>query len=342
MVQQVWAVSPKHMSILLPWKSLWELPGKQARPMKSRCPINHPASIVQISLLDTFDASWQEHEVDKLHQLESILQEIGSCLVAYSGGVDSTFLALMAHRVLGSDALAVMADSPSLPRRELEEALALSRQFGFPLEIIHTKEFQNNEYLENPVNRCYFCKHALFVEMEVLARQRGVSVLLYGEIADDMGDHRPGSKAAKEFQVRAPLREVGLSKAEIRVHSATLGLSTATKPQMACLSSRIPYGEKVSVEKLSQIEQAEAILRQRGFHDVRLRHHALAQGAMARIEVGTTEFDRLIQAEVREDVVKCIRALGYLHVTLDLMGYRRGSLNTSIVPEKPPSPDHGT
>src|SRR5258708_3944133 len=212
---------------------------------------------------------------DKYDLLRALLRSYGSCLVAYSGGVDSVFLACVAREVLGDKSLAVIADSPSLPRRELEEALELGRQFHFPVRVIHTKEFDNPSYLANPSNRCYFCKHELFTGLEPLARAEGFAVLAYGENASDVGDHRPGAKAASEFQVRAPLKEANLTKAEIRALSAQLGLPTAEKPQMACLSSRIPYGEAVTEAKLSMIEQAENILRDLGFYDVRVRHHEL-------------------------------------------------------------------
>jgi len=265
----------------------------------------------------------------KLQQLENLLHQLGSCLVAYSGGVDSAFLALVAYRTLGDQSLAVMADSPSLPRSEFKDAIALSEQFGFPLKIIQTKEFENEEYLSNPNNRCYFCKHALFEETEALAMERGVAAVLYGEIADDIGDFRPGAQAAKEFQVRAPMKEVGLTKSEIRVYSSEMGLPTASKPQMACLSSRIPYGEKVTVKKLSQIEEAEALLRKLGFHDIRVRHHELSQGALARIEIGSAELDQLVQPTMRETLIHSMKSLGYLYVTLDLMGYQRGNLNSA-------------
>lgn len=267
--------------------------------------------------------------MDKLQQLENLLNQLGSCLVAYSGGVDSAFLALVAHRTLGDQSLAVMADSPSLPRSEFKDAIALSEQFGFPLKIIQTKEFENEEYLSNPNNRCYFCKYALFKETEPLAKERGVAAVLYGEIADDIGDFRPGAQAAQEFQVRAPMKEIGLTKSEIRVYSSEMGLPTASKPQMACLSSRIPYGEKVTIEKLSQIEEAEALLRKLGFYDIRVRHHELSNGALARIEIGSAELDQMMQPAMRETLTKSIKSLGYLYVTLDLMGYQRGSLNSA-------------
>ena len=265
--------------------------------------------------------------VTKLGQLRDLLRSYGSCLVAYSGGVDSVFLARVAWEVLGEKTLAAIADSPSLPRRELEEALAIGRQFGFPVRVIQTQEFNNPAYLANPNNRCFFCKHELFTELEPLARSGGFAVIAYGENASDIGDHRPGAKAAAQFQIRAPLKEVGLTKAEIRELSSQMGLPTADKPQMACLSSRIPYGEVVSPEKLRMIEQGENFLRDLGFHDVRVRHHELKNGALARVEVGPAELPKPLAADISSQVVAALRQAGYLHVTLDLQGYRRGSLN---------------
>lgn len=265
--------------------------------------------------------------LDKLNRLRELLASYGSCLVAYSGGVDSVLLARVARDVLGDKSLAAIADSPSLPRRELEEALAIAKQFEIPVRVIHTREFDNPAYLANPDNRCFFCKHELFTELEPLARAEGFAVIAYGENASDVGDHRPGAKAAAEFQVRAPLKEAGLTKAEIRELSAHLGLPTADKPQMACLSSRIPYGEAVSPEKLRMIEQAEYVLRDLGFHDVRVRHHELRQGQMARIEVGPAEIEKFLAAGMAAKAAAALKLLGYLHVTLDLQGYRRGSLN---------------
>jgi uncharacterized protein len=269
--------------------------------------------------------------VTKLEHLHEILRSYESCLVAYSGGVDSVFLAYVAHQVLGDKALAVLADSASLPRRELEEAVAIAKEFSIPLRVVKTNEFANADYLSNPNNRCYFCKHELFTELEPLARAEKFAVIAYGENASDIGDHRPGAKAAGEFQVRAPLKEAGLTKAEIRELSAQFQLPTADKPQMACLSSRVPYGEAVTPQKLSMIEQAEYILRDLGFYDVRVRHHELqGQGTkqnLARIEVGVDEMPKFLGNDAYSRVAAALKRIGYAHVTLDLQGYRRGSVN---------------
>ena len=265
--------------------------------------------------------------MSKLDVLRELLRSYGSCLVAYSGGVDSVFLAVVAREVLGDRALAAIADSPSLPRRELDEAMDLAARFQIPVRVVKSKEFENAEYLANPQNRCYFCKHDLFAELSPLARQEGLAVVACGENASDVGDYRPGMQAAAEFSVRSPLKEVGLTKAEIRHYSAQLGLPTADKPQMACLSSRIPYGEAVTPGKLTMIEQAEYVLRDLGFHDVRVRHHELKLGQLARIEVGPAEQAKMWTDGLAGRVAAELRKIGYTHVTLDLQGYRRGSLN---------------
>jgi uncharacterized protein len=280
----------------------------------------------------------------KLDQLRELLRSYGSCLVAYSGGVDSVFLARVARDVLGEKSLAVIADSASLPRRELDEALEIAKKFEIPVRVVRTQEFENPNYTANPANRCYFCKHELFTELEPIAREGKFAVIAYGENASDVGDFRPGSQAAKEFQVRAPLKEVGLTKIEIREFSAQLGLPTADKPQMACLSSRIPYGETVTPEKLRMIEAAENVLRDMGFYDVRVRHHELRASSvvgtvaldprpstlvtfLARIEVGPTELKRFLENGNSAKIAEALKQIGYAHVTLDLQGYRRGSLN---------------
>jgi len=285
--------------------------------------------------------------MDKMEKLRALLKSYGSCLVAYSGGVDSVFLARVAHETLGGRSLAAIADSPSLPRRELQEALDIAAKFSLPVRVIHTREFENENYTANPANRCYFCKHELFEELAPLARAEKFAVIAYGENASDVGDFRPGAKAAAEFQVRAPLKEAGLTKAEIRVLSAQLGLPTADKPQMACLSSRIPHGEPVNTEKLRMIETAENVLRDLGFHDVRVRHHEMRNAELgmrsenssspgnsalrtprsalflARIEVGPAELPKFLANGVAARVATSLKEIGYAHVTVDLQGYHR-------------------
>ena len=282
---------------------------------------------------------------EKYEKLRELIRSYGSCLVAYSGGVDSVLLAWVAHEVLGEKSLAVIADSPSLPRRELEEALEIGKRFEFPVRIIRTQEFENSSYTSNPMNRCFFCKQELFTHLAPLAEAEGFAVVAYGENASDVGDYRPGAQAAAQFQVRAPLKEAGLTKAEIRELSSRFGLPTAEKPQMACLSSRVPYGEVVTEEKLGMIEAAENVLRDFGFYDVRVRHHELNGSAtrddgkksscLARIEVGQAEVARLLDPTVSARVTEALKGIGYQHVTVDLQGYRRGSLNE--IPNKVPA-----
>lgn len=228
----------------------------------------------------------------------------------------------------------------------MEEALAIGKEFGFPVRVIRTNEFENPAYVSNPVNRCYFCKHELFTELEPLARAEKFAVIAYGENASDVGDFRPGAKAAGEFQVRAPLKEVGLTKAEIRELSGAMGLPTADKPQMACLSSRIPHGEIVTTEKLRMVEAAENVLKDLGFYDVRVRFRERARGdglgamggnsqlpiasrlsPLASIEVGATELPRLQESGMFARVSAALKEIGYAEVVVDEKGYRRGSLN---------------
>lgn len=267
---------------------------------------------------------------EKFEQLQTLLRQCGRTLVAYSGGVDSALLAKVTHDTLGADMLAVIADTPSLPRREFAEALELGRRFGFEVRVIKTEEMNDAEYVKNPPNRCYFCKTELFEKMAELAKAEGWQTVVYGENADDTGDFRPGAQAAIQLHVRAPLKEAGLTKAEIRALSAQFGLPTADKPSMACLSSRIPYGEPVTIESLSMVEAAENALRDRGFRDVRVRH----QRNTARIEVGVPEMFRLVETKMREEVCGELKRIGYTYVTMDLQGYRQGSVNEVLASNK--------
>jgi uncharacterized protein len=246
---------------------------------------------------------------------------------------------------LGEKALAVIADSPSLPRREFTEALEVGQTHGFPVRVVTTDEFANPDYTANTSDRCYFCKSELFDKLLPLAREKGYQVILYGENASDIGDFRPGARAASEHKVRAPMKEVGLTKLEIRELSSQFGLPTAEKPQMACLSSRIPYGQVVTPTKLKMIEEAENLLKDLGFRDVRVRHHELPSPAaavsegnqesqpsmdLARIEVGSAELPLLLKDGLPDRVAADLKKIGYAYVTLDLAGYQRGSLNAAL------------
>jgi uncharacterized protein len=220
--------------------------------------------------------------------------------------------------------VAVLADSPSLPRREYEAAVDLAESAGIPLKIVKTRELHDVRYRANPSDRCYFCKSELFERMLEVARERGWSTLAHGENTDDARDWRPGSRAAAELRVLAPLRDAGLTKADVREVSRDLGLPTWNKPAMACLASRIPYDQPVTKEKLRMIEEAESVLAELGLREIRVRHH---DNALARIEVGAEEITLLMDPSVRADAVRRLKEIGYVHVALDLEGYRRGSLN---------------
>jgi uncharacterized protein len=258
--------------------------------------------------------------------LDARLASLGSVLVAYSGGVDSAFLAITAARVLGARSLCVTADSPSYPDRHRDIALDTARAFALPHEVIRTAEIERAEYRANPANRCYFCKHELYTHLTDIARARGFAAVVDGSNADDRGDYRPGRQAAREFGVLSPLDEAGLTKAEIRELAKRAGLATWDEPASACLSSRIPYHSEVTPEKLRVIEAAERVLRTLGFRVFRVRHH----DAIARLELGRDEIARALEPAVSERIDRELRALGYAHVTVDLRGYRLGSLNEAL------------
>ena len=258
--------------------------------------------------------------------LHGLLASFHSVIVAFSGGVDSAYLAWASTRVLGPAALCVTADSPSYPDHHRQLALRIAREFGLRHEFVRTAETERPEYRANPVDRCYFCKHELYGVLSSLAAARGIAAIVDGSNADDRGDYRPGRKAAGEFGVRSPLDESGLTKADIRELSRLAGLPTWDEPASACLSSRIPYHSEVTEDKLRMIERAETVLRGLGFRVCRVRHH----DALARLEIGRAEMPRALDPEVRERIVRELRAIGYQHVTIDLEGYRMGSLNEGV------------
>jgi uncharacterized protein len=258
---------------------------------------------------------------EKTASLEAQLRAHQPLLIAYSGGVDSAYLLVQAHRWLGSGMLGVIADSPSLPRQALADAVELARRFEVPVEVIQTDEMANAEYAANPVNRCYFCKAELFQKLDQMAQDRGFKAIAYGENADDALTIRPGREAARQFAVIAPLKESGLTKAEIRELSRELGLPTADAPAQPCLSSRIPHGTPVTVDALAMVERGEASLRALGFRIFRVRH--LAQGplaARARVQIAPEEMGRV--PELRADLEEGLRAAGYDSVEVDPLGYR--------------------
>ena len=260
-------------------------------------------------------------------RLRASLADLGSAVVAFSGGADSAYLAWVATEVLGDRVLCVTAESPSYPARHRELAMRVAHMFGLRHEFIVTAEMENPAYRANEPDRCYHCKHELFTQLTALARARGLTAVLDGANADDRGDYRPGRAAAREFGVISPLDAADLSKEQIRELSRRAGLPTWDEPASACLSSRIPYHSSVSAEKLRMIEQAEDVIHGLGFRTCRVRHHE----DLARIELGPDDFARAIHGSARETMVRELKALGYRYVTLDLQGYRTGSLNEGVI-----------
>lgn len=263
----------------------------------------------------------------KEQRLRTLIREMGSAIIALSGGVDSAYLSYIAAQELGHKALAVTADSPSYPASLKQETIEFTSLYGIQHEIITTEEIEREDYLNNSHNRCYYCKNELFTKLLEIAAHRGFQTVCDGNNLDDIGDYRPGRVAAQELNVRSPLIEAQMTKADIREMSRRSGLPVWDKPAQACLSSRIPHGERITREKLSSIERGEELLRSLGFRVYRLRHHK----EIARLEIGREEMVRMLEPETAATVTRGIKALGFRYVVLDLEGYRRGSLNSAEV-----------
>jgi pyridinium-3,5-biscarboxylic acid mononucleotide sulfurtransferase len=262
----------------------------------------------------------------KAAALDARLASLGSVLVAYSGGIDSAFLAVTAARVLGDRSICITADSPSYPDHHRDLAIGTARAFHLHHEMVRTSEVDNPDYRANPANRCYYCKHELYSRLTTIARERDFAAVVDGSNADDRGDYRPGRQAAREFGVISPLDEAGLTKDDIRELARLAGMETWDEPASACLSSRIPYHSEVTEEKLRTIDAAERVLRGLGFRVCRVRHH----DTIARLELGKDEIARAFEPETAAAIDRELRALGYAHVTVDLRGYRLGSLNDAL------------
>jgi uncharacterized protein len=258
--------------------------------------------------------------------LDARLAQLGSVMVAYSGGVDSAYLAAAAHRVLGDRMLAVLADSASLARRDLEQAIAFAHSIQMPLRVVATGELERPEYQRNDANRCFHCKDELFAVMKSLAAELGYTAIAYGMNADDRKDFRPGQRAAEQHAVLAPLAEAGLTKLEVRALAKAAGYPLWDRPAAPCLSSRVEYGRTVTREVLEQVERGEEAMRQLGFHELRVRHH----GDLARVEIARAELPRALSLEMLDAITVALKQVGYQYVTLDAAGFRSGSMNAIL------------
>ena len=281
------------------------------------------AALVRLAATPKLDLPLLKAKQEKLF---SILKPMRRIIVAYSGGADSAYLAWAAHRVLGENAVAVTADSASIPDSHKRDAEAFAREWGFRHEYIETREFDNPDYVKNDPNRCFHCKDELFTRLEGLARERGIEHIAYGVNVDDLGDYRPGQHAARLHQAEAPLVDAGLNKAEIRELSRLTGLSTWDRPASACLSSRIPYGTPVTIENVKTVERGEEAIRRLGFRQFRVRFH----GKLVRIEIAKDELATALTPEMAARFVQIFKPLGFHYVTIDLEGYRQGSLNAVL------------
>lgn len=262
----------------------------------------------------------------KMQVLEARLKQLGKLMVAYSGGVDSAFLAGTAHRVLGDKMLAVLADSASLARRDMEQACQFAQSLGMPLHVVETQELDKPEYARNDANRCFHCKDELFATMKTLGGKLGFTSIAYGMNADDTRDYRPGQRAAKEHEVLAPLAEAGLTKLEVRALAKAAGYPLWDRPAAPCLSSRVEYGRTVTREVLEQVEKGEEAMRQLGFRELRVRHH----GELARVEIARNELPRALSMEMMDAITAALKQAGFQYVTLDTTGFRSGSLNAIL------------